>query len=144
MIGWTFSNENQIILLFGFPLQWPLKWLVIKFLFTFWPLLILSWSQAYLILLCFALLHFTSVVCAFSFKLKIKPSTSQKIKTCFIAILYYHGLELNPLIAKVLVCVYSAPPTLASFLFFLNMPDMLPPQGVYADNFLFLDCSSFE
>lgn len=66
---------------------------------------ILSWArctkyhvldiQVYLVLLYFALLHFSNVALKKKKKLKASPSTSKGITICFIVVFYYSGVELN-------------------------------------------------
>lgn len=102
----------------------------------------LDHRQVDLVLLCFTLLHFTCVVCGFCFfsKLKAKPSTNKKIKTCFMQYsitVDWNWTHLTPRNVYTLTLFLLHWPLFCS----LNIPDMLPPQGLYTDNFLCLDCS---
>lgn len=63
--------------------------------------------QAYLILLRFALLCFTDV--AFFYKLKARPSTSRKIMTCFIGVVWNLTLNISEVCLSLFINSFESP-----------------------------------
>lgn len=102
-------------------------------LLSLWPHLILSWLEAY-----FVLLNFTGII-FFTNQRQNSPLTKDRLALLQFS-LYYGGLEPHRHISK--VCLHSAPATLVSFLFFRH-PRRAPHRRC-SSSFLCLDSSSFE